>query len=139
VKRGRAFALRALVVVGALVAGDIDALAGPRKEQPCSRSPQNNRPAPQRRCSDRAFRLLYAQVHKYCHLRERKCSAQADACEVVDKKIRAGYGCTDAREVLQSQCYRAGDPGYTEHMGEIRSAYISLRRCIDVQNDQCVR
>jgi hypothetical protein len=138
VKRGGALALRALVLVGALVAGDVDALAQPPAQPPCKRPAQNHAPSP-RRCSDRAFRLLYAQVHKYCHLRERKCSAQADACEVVDKKIRAGYGCTDAREVLQSQCYRAGDPGYTEHMGEIRSAYISLRRCIDVQNDKCVR
>jgi hypothetical protein len=160
VKRGASFAGRALLMVTSLVAwdtgnpqvasartelapaacesdsvADLDALSKPRRYQPCKPSPPNQS-SQTGRCSARAHRLLYAQVDKYCHA-ERACNPQRDACEILDKKIRYGYGCTNAREVLQQQCYRKGDPRYEDHMDELGKAFKSLRRCIDLQTDKC--
>jgi hypothetical protein len=165
IARGARFAARALVVGGALVAWDTgnapiasartasetvacrdpedeleaepDALMKPRRYQPCQPRPPL-RPMQPSRCSPRAQRLLYAQVDKYCHA-QRACNPQRDRCEILDKKIRYGYGCTNAREVLQQQCFRSGDPRYEDHMDELTQAFKSLRRCIELQEDKCPR
>jgi hypothetical protein len=160
IQRGAGFAARSLVMLASLVAwdtsspqvasagteappvecgedsADVRGLAKPRRYQPCK--PRQPLPANPGRCSDRAHRLLYAQVDKYCHA-PRGCSPQADACEIIDKKIRYGYGCTDAREVLQGQCFRPGDARYHDHMDELEKAYKSLRKCIAIQEKKCPR
>jgi hypothetical protein len=77
-------------------------------------------------------------VEKYCHASV-KCNPQQDACEIIDKKVRNGYGCTNAREIMQSQCWRPGDAGYHDHMRELKIAFEHLRDCIALQEKKCPR
>ncbi len=48
-----------------------------------------------------------------------------------------GNGCTNAREIMQSQCWRPGDAGYMTHMNELTIAHQHLRECIALQDKNC--
>lgn len=133
----RAFAIATVC----FLAGDLSASAAPRPRpsppQPgCNDSAQNSPAAQQRRCSQNVFNRLYRQVGKYCKERPRACK-QTDACGTLTEKISAGYGCTDARELVQQQCYRPGDAGYQGHMAQISEANAAVRKCIDIQTEKC--
>jgi hypothetical protein len=130
----------ALAILCFLV-GDLSAAAAPRpspqQQTPCNNSAQNSPAAQQRRCSQTVFNRLYGQVGKYCKQAPRSCNRQTDTCSSLSAKISAGYGCTDARELVQQQCYRPGDPGYQGHMAQISEANAALRNCKAIQDDKC--
>lgn len=132
-------ALQALAIALLLfLAGDLNASAAPKPQQPpCNNPAQNSPAAQQRRCSQAVFNRLYAQVGVYCKQQPRSCSKQTDTCQSATAKVSAGYGCTNARELVQQQCYRPGDPGYQGHMGQIAEANAALRKCIEVQDEKC--
>jgi hypothetical protein len=131
----RSFALALLF----FLAGDLRAGAAPKPkpQNPCNNSAQNSPAAQQRRCSQAVFNRLYSQVGMYCKQQPRACNRQTDSCSSLTAKISAGYGCTNARELVQQQCYRPGDPGYQGHMEQISEANAALRKCIDIQNEKC--
>jgi len=118
---------------------DRDVSAGPPKPQPkpsCSQQP----PATQtRRCSDEVFARLYGQVIHYCKQKdvEMACKKQTDTCESATEKVALSYGCTNARELVQQQCYRPGDEGYKGHMLQLAQANATLRNCLEVQEAKC--
>jgi hypothetical protein len=126
-----------LAVFGLLfVWGDASALARPRRNQPQCNKPPANQPPQQRRCSNLVFNRLYFDVGRFCKTDSRSCK-QTDDCQSATKKVSLGYGCTNAREQVQQQCYRPGDPGYQGHMAQIAEANAALRKCLDVQADKC--
>jgi hypothetical protein len=127
------------------LAGDLNAVAAPKpkpkpqpqpgQQPPCS-SAQS--PAAQiRRCSEAVYVPLYAQIGEHCKRRPRSCSGQTDSCSSISAKISAGYACTNARELVQQQCYRPGDPGYPGHMKAVAEAHAALRNCISIQDEKC--
>lgn len=125
-----------------LLAGDRSAAAAPPQQQNppqggCNNQSQNSPAAQQRRCSQAVFNRLYAQVQVYCKQQARSCSKQTDTCQSATAKVAAGYGCTNARELVQKQCYRPGDPGYEGHMDQVAQANAALRKCIEVQDEKC--
>lgn len=119
------------------LAGDLNAVAAPKPQPSCNNSAQNSPAAQQRRCSQAVFNRLYAQVGAYCKQKPRSCNRQTDSCSALTAKISAGYGCTNARELVQQQCYKPGDPGYEGHMDQISQANASLRNCIALQDEKC--
>jgi hypothetical protein len=133
----RTFALAILF----FLAGDLNAIAAPTpkpgQQPPCNNSAQNSPAAQQRRCSQTVFNRLYSQVGAYCKQKPRSCNRQTDSCSSLTAKISAGYGCTNARELVQQQCYKPGDPGYEGHMDQISQANAALRNCIAIQDDKC--
>jgi hypothetical protein len=132
------FGYQALALGGLLfIGGDLNAFAKPPgSQQPCNNQPQNPQPG-QRRCSNKVHNRLYFDVNRFCKQRPRSCSKQTDTCQSATAKVAAGYGCTTAREQLQQQCYRKGDPGYEGHMGQVAQAYASLEKCQEVQAEKC--
>jgi hypothetical protein len=141
----RAARLAHYVAVAALlfVWDEPEVAAGKPKPQPQpqpSCSQQNPSPAAQpRRCSDTVFNRLYAQVKMYCKSagEDLGCKKQTDTCESATKKVSLAYGCLDAREVVQQQCYRPGDEGYKGHMKQIAQVSAMLRNCLDIQEAKC--
>jgi hypothetical protein len=121
------------------LAGDLRAVAAPppKPQTPCNNSAQNSPAAQQRRCSQAVFNRLYSQVGMYCKQQPRACNRQTDSCSSLAAKVSAGYGCTNARELVQQQCYRPGDPGYQGHMEQISEANAALRKCISIQDEKC--
>ena len=73
---------------------------------------------------------------KWCD-KPRSCSFQGDSCASATAKVAAGYGCVDARTVLQQKCFKPGDPGYETHMQQIAEASAALRNCIVVMRARC--
>lgn len=131
----------ALAAAGLLVGGGPEVAAGPSKPQPkpsCSQQPPSPAAQP-RRCSQTVFNRLYGQVQHYCKQggQAMSCKKQTDSCDSATEKVALGYGCTNARELVQQQCYRPGDAGYEGHMRQIAQANATLRNCLEVQEAKC--
>lgn len=89
------------------------------------------------KCSEATIALLNKAMHQFCD-KPRSCSMQGDTYETATAKVAAGYGCVDARVVLQQKCFSPGDPGYENHMKQIAQVYAALRNCQAVMAAKCL-
>jgi hypothetical protein len=72
------------------------------------------------------FNRLYSQVGMYCKQQPRACNRQTDSCSSLTAKVSAGYGCTNARELVQQQCPAAlvsGDLDYDPEYRDVAHAF----------------
>jgi Domain of unknown function (DUF4157)/Novel toxin 16 len=87
------------------------------------------------RCSAAVVNLLHQAVKAAC--RGYSCSMQRDTCASATAKVSAGYACIAAREKMQRDCWRPGDPGYQGHMQQIADVYAANRHCLNVMAAKC--
>jgi hypothetical protein len=88
-----------------------------------------------RKCSDALVTLLHEAVKKAC--KGYSCSMQTDTCASATAKVAAGYACIAAREKMQRDCWKPGDPGYEGHMRQIADVYAANRHCQKVMSEKC--
>lgn len=107
----------------------------PKKaEEPPSKEGKKKKKGP--KCTPAEIVALNTAMHVFCD-KPRSCSMQADNCQSATAKVAAGYGCVDARVVLQQKCFSPGDPGYENHMKQIAQASAALRNCLAVMAAKC--
>jgi hypothetical protein len=87
------------------------------------------------RCSDAVVAVLHAAVKRAC--RNYRCTMQGDTCATATAKVAAGHACIAAREKMQKDCWRPGDPGFEGHMQQIGDSYAARRRCEQVMMEKC--
>lgn len=88
-------------------------------------------------CTPDAIRSFVQNMHDTWCDKPRSCSLQGDTCASATAKVAAGYGCVDARTVLQQKCFSPGAPLYETHMQQIAEASQALRNCLEVMRNRC--
>lgn len=88
-------------------------------------------------CTPAAISAFVDNMHATWCDKPRSCSMQGDSCASATAKVAAGYGCVDARTVLQQKCFAPGAVHYETHMQQISEASAALRNCLSVMSAKC--
>lgn len=108
-----------------------------KKDKPADKKKDKDKKVKKPKCTAAEIETYNLAMHIFCN-KPRSCSMQGDSCESATAKVAAGYGCVDARVVLQQRCFHKGDPGYERHMQQIAQASAALRNCQDIMAAKCL-
>jgi len=88
-----------------------------------------------RRCAEAQYQTWRAAMKKHCG--DVRACDPLDDCPSATAKVLAFLACIGARQEIQDNCFRPGDPGYVGHMKQIADLGRGLDNCLRVMTAKC--